>query len=111
MSFFIYEDDVIMSHHDLDQLIRSIDNELANLSIWFKVNELSLNVSKSNYMIFKNHHSNRIYDNTHILLMEMNSPKSHTQSFLLFLLMSHWPYVTNIVSKCISISFKAITPM
>ena len=61
MSFFIYANDtnVIMSHHDLDQLISSIDIELSNLSLWFEVNKLSLNVSKTNYMIFKNRHSNR----------------------------------------------------
>ena len=61
LSFFIYADDTnaILSHSDLDQLINSLNNELSNLSIWFKVNKLSLNVNKTNYMFFKNRHSNR----------------------------------------------------
>ena len=34
-----------------------INNELANISSWLKVNELSLNVSKSNFMVF--HHAQK----------------------------------------------------
>ena len=55
-------------------------------------------------MIFKNGHSNRIYELI-FLVMELNSPKSNTLNFLVFLLMSHWhgrknnSYVTNIVFK------------
>ena len=113
MSFFIYADDtnVIMSHHDLDQLIISIDNELSNLSLWFKANKLSLNVSKSIYMFFKNRHSNRIYDNTHIFIDGTELTKvSHTK-FLGVLIdesltwEKHNSYVTNIVSKYSGILF------
>ena len=54
LSFFIYADDTnaILSHPDLDQLINSLNSGLSNLSIWFKVKKLSLNVNKSNYMFF-----------------------------------------------------------
>ena len=113
MSFFIYADDtnVIMSHYDLDQLISSIDNELSNLSLWFKVNKLSLNISKSNYMFFKNRHSNRIYDNTHIFIDGTELTKvSHTK-FLGVLIdesltwEKHNSYVTNIVYKYSGIYF------
>ena len=104
-----------MSHHDLhvDQLISSIDNELSNLSLWFKVNKLS-----SNYMLFKNCHSNRIYDNTHIFIDGTELTKVSHAKFLGVLIdeslawEKHNSYVTNIVSKYSGIlfSFKAIAP-
>ena len=52
--FFIYADETnaVLPHPDLDQLINSLNSELSDLSIWFKVNKLSLNVNKSNYMVF-----------------------------------------------------------
>ena len=69
LSFFIYADhdtNVLISHDDIDQLISIVNNELSNLSTWFKVNKLSLNINKTNYMIFKNRHSNRNYNDIHI---------------------------------------------
>jgi len=35
-----------------------LNYELNNLSVWFKVNKLSLNVGKTNYMIFKHKNDN-----------------------------------------------------
>ena len=101
MLFFIYADDtnVIMSHHDLEQLVISIDNELSNLSLWFKVNKLSLNVSKSNYMLllllmllllfFRFVKVTVLMIILIFLLVKLTSPKFHTLSFLVFLLMNH----------------------
>ena len=33
-------------------MVKVIDKELEKLEMWFKVNRLSLNVLKSNYMVF-----------------------------------------------------------
>ena len=38
----------------LQQLIRSTNEELSKLSLWFKANRLSLNITKTNYMLFSN---------------------------------------------------------
>ena len=47
---------------------------------WFKVNKLSLNIDKTNYMIFKNRHSNRNYKDIHIFIDNSELSKvSHTK--------------------------------
>ena len=42
-----------MSHKNLDTLIEKIDEELEKVSIWLKLNKLSLNLTKTNFMLFK----------------------------------------------------------
>ena len=114
LSFFIYADDtnVLISHDDIDQLISIVNNELSNLSTWFKVNKLSLNVNKTNYIIFKNRHSNRNYNDIHIFIDNSDFSKvSHTK-FLGVIIdesltwKSHNSHVTNIVSKYSGILFR-----
>ena len=39
---------------DLDEVCKIISRELNILHIWFQVNKLSLNVAKTNFMIFGN---------------------------------------------------------
>ena len=36
----------------LNELSRHMSNELVKLSIWFAINKLSLNVAKTNFMVF-----------------------------------------------------------
>ena len=52
----LFADDTsfLMSSPDLDSLILSANNELAKASLWFKTNRLTLNVSKTKYMVFRN---------------------------------------------------------
>ena len=47
--FIIYADDTTLMRN-LNEF--DINKELSNLSIWLKLNKLSLNVSKSKFMIF-----------------------------------------------------------
>ena len=70
LSFYIYADDTnaIISNPDVDELVRVVNDELIKISSWFKANKLSLNVQKTNYVIFRNRHSNRSYDNIHIVI-------------------------------------------
>ena len=43
---------VSCSHKDANHLVSIVNNELAKIIIWLKVNELSLNLTKTNFMIF-----------------------------------------------------------
>ena len=47
------------SSHDMTQLHRSIEIDLAYISDWFYANKLSLNVAKSNFVLFSRSNSNR----------------------------------------------------
>ena len=54
LDFIIFADDtnIFCIGDKAVEVIHSKNTELAKLTEWFKVNELSLNVQKSNYMIF-----------------------------------------------------------
>ena len=56
LKFFLFVDDtnIFCSGHDAMQLSRDFSNELDKLSVWFAVNKLILNVSKTNFMVFGN---------------------------------------------------------
>ena len=54
LQFIIFADDTnifCLNDNPID-MIRIVNEELEKLTMWFKVNKLSLNVSKSNYMVF-----------------------------------------------------------
>ena len=42
-----------MSHKNLDTLVAKINEELENVTIWLQLNKLSLNLTKTNFMLFK----------------------------------------------------------
>ena len=54
LKFILFADDtnVFYSSKELNDVTRVFNEELIHMSIWFKVNKLSLNLSKTNYMIF-----------------------------------------------------------
>ena len=56
LKFVLFADDtnIFCSGHDAMQLSRDISNELDKLAVWFAVNKLILNVSKTNFMVFGN---------------------------------------------------------
>ena len=54
--YILFADDtnLLCCDRDLDKLVRMINGGLEQLQTWFSVNRLSLNISKTNYMIFGN---------------------------------------------------------
>ena len=56
LKFVIFADDtnIFCSGLDAMQLSRDLSNELDKLSVWFAVNKLIMNVSKTNFMVFGN---------------------------------------------------------
>ena len=56
LKFILFADDtnIFCSGEDLNSLSKMVTNELDKLKDWFDVNRLSLNISKTNYMIFSN---------------------------------------------------------
>ena len=108
--FILY---LLASHKNLHTLIHSINNELGHVSTWFKANKLSLNINKTNFMLFKNKHDNR-----HIPAFNITIDNStdivrvpHTK-FLGIILdecltwKQHTTYIANIVSKYTDILYR-----
>ena len=60
-SCIILADDtnILFSHRDPEQLEKVINTESKKMSNWFKLNKLSVNIDKINFMIFKNKYSNK----------------------------------------------------
>ena len=54
LQFILFADDtnVFYTNDDLNTIENTMNNELKKLNTWFNVNKLSLNVSKTKYMIF-----------------------------------------------------------
>ena len=50
----LYADDACLtySHHNISSLENKINSELMSISDWFKINKLSVNYTKSNFMLF-----------------------------------------------------------
>ena len=71
---FLFADDtnLFFSDFDFPTLMKLINSEILNLSNWFKANKLSLNIQKSNYVIFKTRQQKR---DEFILNIEMNGFK------------------------------------
>ena len=105
--FIIFADDtnILFSHKDPEQLEKIINNELHKISNWFKLNKLSLNIGKTNFMIFKNKHSNKPDLNFKIEIDNKNIENVNVTKFLGVLIdnnlswKAHTTHVTKIVSK------------
>ena len=52
--FFADDSNLFLNGKDIIQLEQELNEILANISEWLKVNKLSLNVKKTHYMIFSN---------------------------------------------------------
>ena len=61
-NLILFADDTNMfiSDNDLTSLIFKANDELSKLSLWFRVNRLSLNVKKTNFILFRT--KNKRYD-------------------------------------------------
>ena len=54
-SYVLFADDttLLFAHKEINALIHNINRELPNIANWLKSNKLSLNVNKTNYVVFK----------------------------------------------------------
>ena len=54
LQLLLFADDIniFLEHRDIKALIEMVNSELVKLADWFSVNRLSLNVSKTNFVIF-----------------------------------------------------------
>ena len=105
--FVLFADDtnILFAHHDPKTLETIINNELIHISNWFKLNKLSLNVKKTNYIIFKNKHSNRPNIDVNINIDGTALQQVDTTKFLGLLIdanlswYSHTQHISKIISK------------
>jgi hypothetical protein len=106
---FADDTNVFYSDSELPALVNVINNEMKNLSEWFLANRLTINIKKSNYIIFTPQQSRKMLD----LSVEINNHKLvrvKETTFLGIILDEHLSWKTHIaskVSKSIAIIYKS----
>ena len=83
LSFILFADDtnLFLTHHDLEILIRILNEELKKVALWLTANELSLNVNKIHLMIFKTR-KKRLNYNANVISNESSIEKVKYTKFL-----------------------------
>ena len=78
----MFADDINLfaSHSNRDELLKIVNQEIANISNWLKINKLSLNVEKTHYIIFHNRQK-KIPLGSKILINSVTLRKSLSLSF------------------------------
>ena len=76
----LFADDttIYISSKDINNLFITMNSDLECISDWFKANKLSLNVSKTNYILFTK--SNNLNNNTQLLKLGNNDIKEVTNT-------------------------------
>ena len=64
--YLLMDTTILFEGTQVNSMITSLNSELAKLTDWLKANKLSINVSKTHYMVF--HRSRRKLDKHDILL-------------------------------------------
>ena len=113
LKFVLFADDtnIFCSGKDINQLSKLLCIELDKLNIWFAVNKLSLNVSKTNFMIFFINYT--IRENINIRINNCVIDRIHVTKFLGVLIdeklkwKKHITLICSKLSKSIGVIYKA----
>ena len=81
LKFILFADDtnLFCSGHDINKLSKMVSDELYKLKDWFAVNRLSLNINKTNYMVFSNR---RYVADVRIQICNVNISRVNVTKFL-----------------------------
>ena len=112
LNFILFADDtnIFCSGKDLKSLCKTVSKELDKLNVWFAVNKLSLNVSKTNFILFGNRKYNEDID---ITINNVKIDRVYVTKFLGVLIDSnlnwkeHIDSINNKISKSIAIIYRA----
>ena len=109
---FADDTNLFYSHGNVSSLMSLINSELSMLNGWFQANKLSVNISKTNYIIFKARQRKKIFDfNLKINNKEIN--RVNEVCFLGVILdenlswKAHISHVAHKVSKSIGIIYRS----
>lgn len=111
LKFILFADDtnIFCSGKNINNLCSLVEKELFKVNEWFKLNKLSLNVSKTNFIIFSR---KSISNNVSLSINSYPLTRVYSTKFLGVIIdsnlnwKSHISYVNSKLSKCVSILFK-----
>ena len=113
LRFVLFADDtnLFASGDNIDTLCNNMNKELHKINFWFKINKLSLNLSKTNFMVFSN--KVVIDKDIDIKIDDVNITRVYECKFLGVLIdsklswKSHSSLVKDKLIKCNAIMYKA----
>ena len=111
LSFILFADDssIFYSHRNPQTLLDTINTELIHVNEWIQANKLSLNIKKTNYMLFSNS-LNSLPD--HITFNQIQLTRVESTKFMgLFIdehlnWNSHLMYVNKLISRNAGVIYK-----
>ena len=111
LKFFLFADDtnIYFEADDLQELGTVVNNELKHLNLWLKVNRLSLNISKTNFLIFHSYQRKSTFNVTIKLGRKGLSQKEHLKYLVVFVdshLNWNWKYHIQSITTKISTSIR-----
>ena len=114
LDLLLFADDtsIFFSNKNLESLSFTVNNELNKLTEWFFANKLSINIKKSNYMVFRPRQKRQTPD-IKVALNNHDLTRVKETVFLGVVLDEHltWiPHITNVarkISKSVGIMYKA----
>ena len=109
----LFADDttVLIEGNNLDVIITSLNSELDRINTWLKYNKLSLNVTKTHYMVF--HRARRKVSHNKLFINNSMVTQVNCSKFLGIILdnklnwTSHIAYIKNKIAKGMGILLKA----
>ena len=105
LQFFLFADDtnIYYESNDLKNLEKTVNEELKKLSLWLNLNRLALNISKTNFVIFRS--SQKVPNHSVTLLMNKKAllQKDHVK-YLGVLLDQHLSWKYHIKSVALKVS-------
>ena len=75
---FADDTNLFFKHENVNQLFANVNKELQKVSKWFKLNKISLNIKKTNFIIFRN--KNKIIKTKSLNVTIYNIVIDHTAS-------------------------------
>ena len=111
--FFADDSNLFLNGKNLDEIELKLNNELDQIVRWLKIDKLTLNVTKTQCMLFTKRRHNR---NVNIKIENQNIEQVCKANFLGIIIdeqlnwKEHILYVSNKISKAIGVIIKAISP-
>merc|ERR1712035_191640 len=103
LSKILFTDDtsLFFSHRNPNVIAKVVNEELDKISRWFKINKLSLNIKKTNFILFSNNHK-KLDENLTVLIDNVSITNVDSTRFLGVLIdknLSWEPHISLISSK------------
>ena len=109
---FADDTNLFFKHENVNQLFANVNKELKKVSKWFKLNKLSLNIKKTNFIIFRNKNKIIKTESLNITIDNIVIDQVYSTKFLGVIINSnltwhdHIKAISNKVSKSIGLLLK-----